>query len=330
MVDAKLKNWDDKQQRRGATFFQSSKWAEFQRSQSLGCELLEGTGWSCLVIIKRNRFGKYLFAPYGPTLRSPDHIADSIISLTKLARELNADWIKLEPMLENGDMADITMFLKKHGAVRAVHDNEPAMTRVLDLSIKPEALLASVSQSTRSLIRKNKREGTLRFKTSVTPADMAGFAAMLDTVADRKGIGFFPAKYYIKQAEILMPAKMMYLEQAFFGNKLVGGAVMHDYGQVGSYTYAASLPDARNLSVSALLLWQAIANARSRGIKTMDLYGTAPEGALPSHPWYGFSTYKKKFGGRIVELSGTWDIPLTSKYRIYRSAQTVYRKIRRR
>jgi lipid II:glycine glycyltransferase (peptidoglycan interpeptide bridge formation enzyme) len=323
-------DWDSQQIKRGGSFLQSLDWAKFQHEQGLNYHLLKDDGWSCLVFEKQNRFGKFLFAPYGPTLESPHYLSDCLISLTRLARQVGADWLKIEPVINKGDLADLKLALKNHGAVRAIHDLEPALTRVVDLTPNPEALLAGISQSTRSLIRKNQREATLTFRTSDKPADMAKLADMLDIVADRKGIGFFPAQYFIKQAEILMPAKMLFLEQAYHGDKLVGLAVMHDYGPLSSYTYAAALPEARKLSVSALLLWQALVNAKARGVKQVDLYGIAPDDAPPSHPWYGFTTYKKKFGGEVIELAGTWDIPLTSKYRLYRAAQKVYRRLRRR
>jgi lipid II:glycine glycyltransferase (peptidoglycan interpeptide bridge formation enzyme) len=321
--------WDSKQLALGASFLQSLQWAEFQKSLGHDYRLLAGDGWSCLVLIKTNRFGRYIFAPYGPTLRSANYLADCLISLIGLGRELKLDWLKIEPLGHNGETAELVKIIKQHKGRRAVHDNEPALTRIIDLTPSANDLLAGISQSTRSLIRKTDREKLLSFKTSFEPNDMIGFTAMLDMVADRQGIGFFPAEYFVKQAERLMPAKMMFLEQAYSGDQLVGYAVMHDYGTTSSYSYAASLPEARKLSVSAMLLWRAITNAKARGMKKMDLYGSAPDDALPSHPWYGFSSYKKKFGGQLVQLSGTWDIPLTRKYRTYRLAQSVYRRLRR-
>lgn len=328
MTDDKTK-WDAEQTRRQASFLQSLKWGEFQAAVGAEPHYLRGTGWSCLALLKKNRLGSYLFAPYGPTLDDVKYLNTCLDELGRLGQELKVDWLKLEPLGPSGQQSEIAGVLRRNSGHRAAHDAEPSLSRVLDIAPTPDELLAGISQSTRSLIRKNQRENTLVFKTSRTPSNMSAFSDMLDTVADRKGIGFFTKDYFIKQAEILMPANMMFLEQAYAGKKLVGEAVMHDYGQLGSYTYAASLPEARKLSVSALLLWQAILNAKARGIKTLDLYGTAPDDAPPSHPWYGFSAYKKKFGGQIVQTVGTWDIPITKRYRLYRAAQTAQKLIKR-
>ncbi len=274
-----------------------------------------------MALLKRNRLGSYLFAPYGPILDSPEALADCLTQLASQARSLGADWIKFEPIILKGNLSDLLKELPAAGAVKAGRNLEPALTRILDISPTPDELLATISQSTRSMIRKNQRENILTFKTSTNPDDIKIFISMLDVVANRRGIGFFPPSYFINQAKLLMPAKMMFLELAYSGRQPVAAAVMHDYGSIGSYTYAASLPEARKQSASALLLWQAIINAQARGVKQMDLYGIAPDDAPPSHPWYGFSTYKRKFGGQVVELAGTWDLPLTKRYRLYRTGQ---------
>jgi lipid II:glycine glycyltransferase (peptidoglycan interpeptide bridge formation enzyme) len=322
--------WDQRQLSLEASFLQSSKWAEFQESVGYKPHFLSGPGWTCLLLEKTNRLGKYLFAPYGPTLQSPARLEDCLADLTELAKQVGADWLRLEPIAEGGSLSDVISRLSAAGAIRAVHNPEPELTRVLDLTPELDAILANISQSTRSLIRKNQRENKLTFRTSHDPSDLSDFTSLLDIIAERKGIGFFSADYFIKQAQTLMPAKMMFLEQAFEGQKIVGEAVMHDYGETSSYTYAAALPEARKLNVSALLLWQAIANAKARGIKKLDLFGIAPDDAPPSHPWYGFSAYKRKFGGDIVERSGTWDIPITKKYRLYRAARKLHKRLRRR
>jgi lipid II:glycine glycyltransferase (peptidoglycan interpeptide bridge formation enzyme) len=321
--------WDQNQLRLGASFLQSSKWAEFQESVGFKPHFLSGPGWSCLALEKTNRFGKYLFAPLGPTLQSVASFDDCLDQLVQLAKSIGADWLKLEPVSAE-DLGALTHKLQARGAVRAAHDVEPALTRYLDLEPSLEAILGGVSQSTRSLIRKNQRENFLSFQTSTNPADMPVFVRMLETVATRKRVGFFSEAYFAQQAKNLMPAGLMRLELALDGKQPVAATVIHDFGTAGSYTYAASLPQARQTSASALLLWQAIANAKARGITIFDLFGIAPDDAPHSHPWHSFSTFKKKFGGRVVERAGTWDMPISNKYRLYRAAQRLQRGLKRR
>ena len=39
--------------------------------------------------------------------------------------------------------------------------------------------------------------------------------------------------------------------------------------------------------------------ARDAGVTVHDLWGVAPDGAGPEHPWYGVGLFKKGFGGRL-------------------------------
>ena len=57
-----------------------------------------------------------------------------------------------------------------------------------------------------------------------------------------------------------------------------------------------------------------------------DLYGIAPDGSSPYHPWAGFTKFKRSFGGEDVTFGGSWDIPLQPvEYWLYRIYQTVRR-----
>lgn len=322
--------WDPRQLNAGSSFLQTLEWANFQQTLGNNYHLLSGPGWSCLLLEKNNKFGRYLFSPLGPTLDTPDNLGSCLEVLIPYAKRLGASWVKLEPVSASQDLPELISALRRLGAQRAVHDVQPHLTRVVNISGTEEDVMLGISQSTRSSIRKNLREKTISFKSSTSPSDMATFSVMLDSVSDRKSIGFYNQAYFTRQAEILMPAGMMSLELAYLGDKPVGGAVIHTFGNTSSYTYAASLPEARQFSVSALLLWQAIVNSKSKGATAIDLFGVVADDAPQSHPWYGFSTFKRKFGGHIVERAGTWDIPVSNKYKLYRAAQHAHHKLKRR
>jgi lipid II:glycine glycyltransferase (peptidoglycan interpeptide bridge formation enzyme) len=328
-MDIKPAEWDKKQLKLGASFLQSSAWGDFQKSVGIKPHFLAEPGWSCLLLEKKTPLGTYLFAPYGPTLTDAASLLEALKSIKNYAKRGGFDWLTIEPYAPARDSHILRKSLPKLDARPSDHNREPDLTRVVDLSPAPEKLLASISQSTRSLIRKNQREKQINFKTSTDPEDIAIFSKMLGQVTERKGVSFFNDGYFKKQARKLMPAGMMYLELAFEHDKPVASAIFHDYGDTSSYTYAGTLPEARKTSASALLLWQAMQNAKHRGMKKMDLYGIAPDDAPDNHPWAGFSSFKKKFGGEIIQHAGTWDIPLTGRYWLNRSAKN-FRKLFRR
>ena len=48
--------------------------------------------------------------------------------------------------------------------------------------------------------------------------------------------------------------------------------------------------------------------ARDRGVRTHDLWGVAPPGAGPDHPWHGVGLFKKGFGEPRSQWAGSWDL----------------------
>lgn len=315
--------WDEQQIRLGASFLQSKPWGDFQESIGNLVHYLKGDGWSCLLIKKHTPLGDYLFAPYGPTTASSKELPVALEAIKKFAKDSNVGWVRLEPRSKSGSLDDQISHLKQFGAKPSPHNVEPATTRIISLEPDLDKLLASISATTRSLIRKNQSEAAVTFRTSLDPEDIIIFASMLETVARRNKVNFFSKDYFLNQAKILIPDGMMRLEFAMINSKPVAAIVVHDYGTNSSYTYAASLPEARDKSASALLVWQALVNAKNRGIQTFDLFGIAPTDASSNHPWQGFSSFKQKFGGEVLQMAGTWDIPLNSRYQVYKVARRI-------
>lgn len=323
--------WDKQQRDLGASFLQTALWSEFQESIGNRAHFIAGSGWSCLLIERRAAIGAYLLAPYGPTIGPEADSAKLFDEIKKLGREKKADWLRLEPVFDyQTSHIDQIKKIKKAGGKPAANEFNPPLTMMVDLTRPEDEILSSFSQTTRNIIRRNIRDRTISFRTSRLPEEITLFTNMIAEVGKRNNAVFYSPGYYRKEAETLMPAGMMVLELAYDGKIPLGTAVIHDFNGTTSYTAAASLPQARDKNVSALLLWQAMVNAKARGNKRMDLFGIAPQDAKPSHPWYGFSAFKRKFNGQIVEHAGTWDFPLTNKYKLYRAALTAKKIIRRR
>ena len=78
----------------------------------------------------------------------------------------------------------------------------------------------------------------------------------------------------------------------------------------------------RRLSAGIPLMVAMIMDAREKGLTWFDLFGTAPEDAGPEHEWYGFTSFKKSFGGEPVSYAGTWDLPVS------RAGYTAYGAVR--
>lgn len=104
---------------------------------------------------------------------------------------------------------------------------------------------------------------------------------------------------------------------------------MYDYDNVRFYAHAATSDQERKLAAGTVLLVQMILDAKNQGAKTFDFWGiTTSEDK--NHPWYGFSQYKKSFGGQMISYAGTWDLPLPPlRYQMYQLIRHINRLTRK-
>ena len=86
------------------------------------------------------------------------------------------------------------------------------------------------------------------------------------------------------------------------------------------YHHSGSLSKYNKIPVSYLLQWRAIKEAKSRGCKTYNFWGIAPDvetekdAQKSKHPWAGLSLFKMGFGGYRKNYVKTQDFIISRKY----------------
>ena len=108
--------------------------------------------------------------------------------------------------------------------------------------------------------------------------------------------------------------------------EIIAASLFFDYQGTRFYMQSAANLDFKHLPATVALLSHAIFTAKEDGLKTLDFWGIAPENADASHPWYGFTEFKKSFGGYEKIYAGTFDYLINpQKYHLY----SLLRKINR-
>ena len=108
--------------------------------------------------------------------------------------------------------------------------------------------------------------------------------------------------------------------------EIIAASLFFDYQGTRFYMQSAANLDFKHLPATVALLSHAIFTAKENGLKTLDFWGIAPEDADASHPWYGFTEFKKSFGGYEKIYAGTFDYLIDPrKYHLY----SLLRKINR-
>ena len=111
---------------------------------------------------------------------------------------------------------------------------------------------------------------------------------------------------------------------------VVAAGLVFDDGDIRYNLQGAQTDEGRKLHATGILTIQLILDAAKKGLKTFDFWGIAPEGAPATHPWAGFTNFKKTFNGYEYAHSGTYYIIVNpTKYKLYQLFRKLNRLIRK-
>ncbi|MCR5832845.1 MAG: aminoacyltransferase [Candidatus Saccharibacteria bacterium] len=309
-------------------FLQSEDWKNFQLA--LGKTVFEESepDFSYLAVLEKTKMGNYLYLPYGPTLdeKNPKKsLKKALDSLKALAKKQGCIFVRIEPTVAF-NQKDLAKFgLKKS------KDLNPADTWLLDLKQDQAEILTNMSQGTRTRHNQFEKKG-LTVSVSKNPDDIKYLITLQHKLAQAKHINTF-ADSYLK-TELEQPFASLYLVHYNDEGKekIVSASLFFDDQDAKTrfYMQSATDPEYKKLPATVGLLSTAIFDAKAAGLETFDFWGIAPEGAKSSHPWAGFTQFKKSFGGFARAYSGTLDLPIRgAKYRLYRFIRFINLKVRK-
>ncbi len=309
-------------------FLQSFNWGEFNAALGkkfwrLGIYDSETLVGICFIVKIETRLGNYLYVPRGPiaTNFSSQLLADLVIYLKQIAKEENCIFIKIEPSIE--ETSENNALFKNQGFVRAVTFVQVEDAWLIDLSKSEEELLAEMRKTTRYLVRNEAKNG-VKIEISDKQGDAEKFVDLLFSTASRKNFVNHPRDYYLKQFEILSKDNEMRILKAVKDGKILAMAMISFYGEIASYLHGASVQTSESVGYS--LQWEAIREAKKRGMKYYNFWGVVKDKHFyPGHPWYGFSLFKRGFGGFKHTYLRAQDLALSPQYTLYRLAEKLRR-----
>ncbi len=225
------------------------------------------------------------------------------------------------------------------GLRRAPVTVQPPSTVILDLSEDEDALLKAMKSKTRYNVRLAAKRGvTVR---EAGAEELSLWYRLYRETARRDRISIHSEAYYSALFEVVRgsdagtrgagPRLSLYFAE--LDGALLAGNIVLEWEGTATYLYGASSSHRRELMAPYLLQWEAMRQARSRGLDRYDLFGVPPT-PDPKHPMHGLYRFKTGFGGRILDRLGAWDYPCRPlRYRAYRGAERVrdyYHKVLRK
>ena len=297
---------------------QSPLWQHFQELQGAETFTAEGLDWSFLAILDHTPLGNYLFVPYGPFLRQKSALNSALEALSKLAAQKNAFFIRIEPTIPFSPAEMAKFGLKKTTNI------DPEHTWTLDLTPSSEQILAQMKQNNRNLYKNHAKKG-LSFVSTQNPEKISFLTQLLAQVSQHNHFSPHQEKYLKNQ--LIAGFSTLYL--AKLENQVIAAALVYDDPSTRYYAHAAADYEHRKLSAGTSLLVQIILDAKKIGKTSFDFWGVTTS-ENPQHPWYGFSKFKRSFGGKLTTYSGTYDLPLKkSRYFTYSLLRPINRSLQK-
>ncbi len=145
--------------------------------------------------------------------------------------------------------------------------------------------------------------------------------------AGRDKIRLFAESHYRRVFEIFGESDMCELYAAEHvspegANEILASILTVRWGKSATYLCGASASRHQNLMASSLIHWEAILDAKIKGLEHYDFWG------IDEARWPGVTKFKKGFGGREVEYVGAWNCVFRQGwYWMYRLGRKIFCKI---
>lgn len=194
-------------------------------------------------------------------------------------------------------------------------DNQPpAENRTQNLP--PDALFASFKQNTRNLTRRAERQGvTIR---ELTREELPILKQITRSTAARRHFTDQSLSYYQQMYDLFHPRGEIKFLLAELDGTPLSVAMFMLVGDEVVYLYSGSDEQyMKQYNAQYLIQWHMLKYATEHGFKRYNFYGIQglPD---PKSPDYGIYRFKKGFGGHVIELIGSFELPINQPiYRLH-------------
>lgn len=271
-------------------------------------------------------FGKLWYLPKGPNVTTPKQLFTILEALEPFAKKKGVFVIRIESELDRSTAPTLT----RHGLKKAKPIIPNPSTITLDITSKPDVLLASLPQKGRHAIRRAERDGVTVKQVPSTEENCHRMYALLSETAEGQ-FGIRAYDYYRTYWQRFEKAGYGQLFFAYFDGRVVAGAYALVLGKKSTYKDGASVRDRTAYGASHLLQWHVIRWAQDQGATLHDFCGSPPSDEIDNttHPHYGIGRFKLSLSKHVVDYIGCYDLVIRpAAYKAWTSlGEKVYRRV---
>ena len=308
--------WDEFLEARPDTgFMQTSWWADFRTDAGYDhfAAILKHQGailgGALVMKFSPTPLSCFYYIPDGPLLPGDESEAEEVfqalleaIEAQRKTETVTVSHLRIEPRWER-----LPAFLSGFRAVPALSDGcmEPRHTLCIDLRHSEAEILAHMKPKGRYNIRVAQKHGVSVVEDN-SGRGLVDFLAIYAETTARQKMETKPPDYFEALLSTLSSAEKGSVFFAEYQGTRLAAAIVVYFARKATYLFSASLASQRQVMAPYLLHFEIMRRARARGYEWYDFWGIAPEDA-PTHPWWDFSVFKRKFGGQEFNLVPTLD-----------------------
>lgn len=321
-------------------FMQSWNWSRFQE-EGLGRKTYRLGFWKneqlialCACYEVKQTFGKYIYCSRGPILKElNEHLyKEVLINIQKHFERSEYVFVKIDPEIEAQNRVSLVPF--SIGFKKCINYVQPETPWITDLVGSTEEELMDwcmdhgMNKNYPTYIRKARRLG-VQVKFSKELPDWKLFTHYLAKSSDQKEFAIQSPDYYLKQLKYLGESNEMRLGIVSYMDEPVAMLILSFFGDEVSCLYSCQTGVHRKIRGSMFLRWECMLAGQREGFKYFNSWDVLPdEKYTPRSKRYGYSNFKRGFGGYIVRYQRTADYPIKKgKYSLVQLLDR-YRKIR--
>ena len=306
------KTWEDFLcMRPEANFLQSWQWGEFHKNlgntiKRVGLYDKSKLAGVMLSIVEDAKRGRFLTVPGGPIISWEDSRMTKAFAreAKQQAKESNCVFDRVRPQLESNKLTKD--LFEKNGFINAPMHLHAELTSQLDITKKEEELLSNMRKTTRYEIRHAQSLG-VKITTTRDPENIRKFYDLQISTSKRQKFVPFSFDFLYKQFKSFAMENKALLFTASFEDVILAQAFVIFYANEAVYHYGASASEGRKYPGAYLIQWEAIREAKKRGIKRYNFWGVAPPNQQ-NHRFYGISLFKRGFGGQDFQYLHAQDL----------------------
>ncbi len=282
-----------------SSIFQTREWSEFKANFGWKAHKI-GKVW---ILQKNLAFRKSVL--YIPEISKKNLLDLDMEKIKELAKKTGAIFLKIEPLVEIKDKK-VKNFLEKHKFVKSFEELQPTSRQILDISPIQEKILAQMKHKGRYNINLAKKKG-IKITAGTGIRELKNFYKLFVETSRRDRFTPRAKIYFQKMLSTFEKKKWGKIYLAYYKHEPLAAVIPAFYQNTAVYLYGASSVKYRNLMAPYLVHWEIIKDAKKQGCKIYDLLAVSPKG-VTRHKYDGITQFKEKFGGKHIELIGSYDL----------------------